>query len=39
MQFIILTLQRDLGEKIDKLGALMWGLKLKYTSRYTYKLK
>ena len=39
MQFTILALQRNLREKIDKLGSFMREPKLEYTSRCMCKLE
>ena len=39
MQFTILALQRDLGEKIDKLDSFMRGVKLEYTSKCKCKFE
>ena len=39
MEVTILALQRDLGEKIDKLDSFMRGPKLEYTSRCKCKLE
>ena len=38
MLFIIPSLQRDLGERIHKLGSSTWGIQVEYISRYGWKL-